>query len=84
MSDYQIRCVIFDKDNVIAQVGIGNTSYLVQTIVDWINSKTHTFFTLKAGRRADVVARKHHTGRWYLTTLPDDTRLNNLDFLPKC
>lgn len=64
MTDFQIRCVILDKDNVVSQVGIGNQSFFVQSVVDWINAGTHTFFTLKANKRADVVARKHHTGRW--------------------
>lgn len=84
MSDYQINCVVFGHDNVISHVGIGGQLQPVLAVVNWINSKMHTFYTLKAGKRADVVARHHHTGRWYLTTLPDDTRLNNLDFLQKC
>jgi hypothetical protein len=84
MSDFQISCVILDHENVISQVGINGLAYSVLTVVNWINSHSNSFYTFKGGKRAEVVARQHHTGRWYLTTLPDDTRLNNLDFLPKC
>jgi hypothetical protein len=44
-----------------------------------------TFYTYKYGYRAKVYQKQSSiTGRIFLTTDPDDTRENNLDFLPTC
>ena len=74
------------KENcVIAAVGIGNITYPVQTVVDWLNeSVENSCYTFKGGKKVKVVARLHETGKWYLTTDQDDARVNNLDFLPQC
>ena len=74
------------KENcVIVAVGIGNITYPVQIVVDWLNeSPENSCYTLKGGKKVKVEARFSETGKWYLTTDPDDTRLNNLDFLPQC
>ncbi|MBI3842708.1 MAG: DUF3892 domain-containing protein [Thaumarchaeota archaeon] len=85
MPELQINCVI-QENNVITTVGIGDKVYAVQTVVDWLNAnKENRCYTFKDNKKAEVVARKHkETGKWYLTTNPDDTRMNNLDFLDSC
>jgi len=85
MPEIQIDCVI-KKDGVIASVGSGANRYTVQAVVDWLRqSPVNLCYTFKAGKKAIVEARFHSTHqKWYLTTDPDDTKLNNLDFLPEC
>ena len=85
MTEYQITCVVQDSNGIITSVGINGQTYTVITVVNWILNRTHTFFTMKNGYRAQVYAKQHPTTkRWFLTTEPDGTRENNLDFLPHC
>lgn len=51
-----------------------------------VNSMPHDkYFALKYGQMVLVYAKLHHTtGRWFLTTEPEDTKENDLDFLPGC
>lgn len=85
MTEFQITCVVQDSNGIITSVGINGQSYSVLTVVNWILSKTYSFFTMKNGYKAQVHARQHPTTkRWFLTTEPDSTTENNLDFLPKC
>ncbi|MCK5017736.1 MAG: DUF3892 domain-containing protein [Candidatus Peribacteraceae bacterium] len=87
MGNYRITCIVHDDKKVIIKVGIENENarYLVKEIVDWINRNEHTFYTLERGVKASVYAKQHSTsGRWFLTTKPDDSNENNLDFLPQC
>ncbi|MGI0006616.1 MAG: DUF3892 domain-containing protein [Nitrosotalea sp.] len=85
MTELEIVCVI-KENGVLTRVGIGNQTYSVQAVVEWLNSNpTNLCFTYKAGKKAYVEARFHATyQKWYLTTDPDDTKLNNLDFLKPC
>ena len=83
MSEYQITCVVKDQ-GVITHVGIVGVTYPVMEVVNWILSKQHTFFTNKNGYKAGVYAKQSEYGRWFLTTEPDSTRANNLDFLTPC
>ncbi|MGI0011357.1 MAG: DUF3892 domain-containing protein [Nitrosopumilaceae archaeon] len=83
MDELKINCVKQDLNGVITHVGIEGKLYEVQLIVDWINFGIHGFYTLKDGKKAKVYASQQGpSGRWFLTTHPDDTRENNLDFLP--
>ncbi len=85
MTEYQISCVVQDQQGVIQQVGIGSNTHPVSDVVNWIQNRTHSFYTIKNGNRAIVHARQHPiTKRWFLTTEPDNTKENNLDFLRKC
>ena len=85
MADCWITCIVHDDKKVIIKVGIAGRLYTVQHIVNCINGKTDTFYTMAGGKRADVYAKKHPTsGRWFLTTKPDSLDENNLDFLPQC
>jgi hypothetical protein len=87
MSEFEITCVHHADSNepgLITHVGINGKLY---TIMDIVNAMTNydTFHTFQDNRLARVQRRQHHTTRrWYLTTNPDDTRENNLDYLPVC
>ncbi|MGD1837525.1 MAG: DUF3892 domain-containing protein [Nitrososphaeraceae archaeon] len=86
MGDYEITCIVHDYQGVITHVGLSGDypKYSIPDIIRFMDNG-HTFFTMRDYRRADVIAKQHHiTGRQYLTTNPDDTRENNLDFLPQC
>ena len=87
MSEFEITCVRNDNiNNVITRVGVGTVGkeYPVIDIVQAM-IKGDTFHTFKGGQRAKVYRNQHHvTGRWFLTTNPDDMNENDLDFLPIC
>ena len=84
MAEYQITCVTQNSLGTITHVGIGGTTYQVSTVVDWIRNETHSFYTDKNGSKAYVSAKQSSLGNWFLTTSPDSTLQNNLDFLPSC
>lgn len=80
----EIKCVK-QENGAITHVGIGEHTYTVENIVGDIRNNRFQYYTFKDGKKADVYAKEHPTSkRWFLTTDPDDTRENNLDFLPKC
>jgi len=56
----------------------------ISKVIAWID-RGHTFYALEDNKRA-IIHKKQHPGskRWFLTTNPDDTNENNLDFLPTC
>ncbi len=83
MTDFQITHVRKNSNDVITDVKIGSSRFAVRTVVGWLLDKTDTVFTMKNGYRATVYPRKHwSTHRWFLTTIPDGSVENNLDFLP--
>ena len=85
METYRIHCIVHDDNKVITNVGIGDKLFSVQTVVDWIRTKTYGFYTDEDGVRAEVYAKQHPTsGRWFLTTKPDSSNENNLDFIRYC
>lgn len=83
MSEYQITRIVHDEHEVITDVEIAGKLFPVKQVVDWINGKVYTFFTLVGGHRANVYAKMHPVSRrWFLTTDPDGIDENNLDNLP--
>lgn len=86
MAEYQISCIRHNSNKIITHVGFINAEvHTVTEIADRINRKVDTFFTNHGGQRVKVVAKwRSDTSRWYLTTDPDSTNENNLDFLPYC
>ena len=86
MGEYEIICIRHDSNKVITHVGLRNAGiHTLIRIVVRINNKIDTFYTNRGGKRANVHAKhRSDTGRWYLTTDPDSTNENNLDFLPYC
>lgn len=49
-----------------------------------IEARTHTFYVMAGGRRADVIVAVSVAGNKYLKTTADDTRVDNLLSLPEC
>jgi len=83
MTEYQITCVT-QTSGVITHVGISGSRYAVQTVVDWLRKNQYAIYTYKNGHKASVYPKQSSLGNWFLTTEPDSTRTNNLDFLPSC
>jgi D-mannonate dehydratase len=83
MTEMQIHCVK-QSNNVITHVGIGTTRYPIGMVVNWIRNKVNDIYTFKYGQKAMVYAKQSVNGNWFLTTEPDSTKENNLDFLPSC
>ena len=84
--NYEIVCVVNDKNRVIIKVGLSH-SVMKRTIeeIRKMMANGDIFHTLKRGMKAKVYAKQHpSTGRWFLTTSPDSIEENNLDFLPEC
>lgn len=88
MADYQITCIRRDSgdlDRRIDAVGFGGQVYLIDQVINWIQSGTHRFWTVAHGQSVWVVVRKHPTsGRLYLATENDDYPPNNLLSLTEC
>ena len=85
MDSLHISCVIKNDKGVITHVGINGRRYLVENAVYWLQNKKYTLYTIKNDNRAEVYALQHYlTHKWFLTTIPDNTLENNLDFLPTC
>jgi Protein of unknown function (DUF3892) len=84
MTEFEITCVRHDERGVITYVRINGKLYTVTQIINAITNRD-TFHTNHNNKWARVHHRQHYlTKRWYLTTNPDDTSENNLDFLPNC
>ena len=84
MEEFQISCVVQNSNGVITHVGIGGKTHPVMDIVNWILNRTYMFYTIKNGYKATVYAKQSTLGNWFLTTEPDSTKVNNLDFLRVC
>ncbi len=86
MSRYQItrtRKDGPDADRRIDAVEFASQVYWTDSVINWIESGEHSFYTSYAGRIADVYVRLRN-GRKYLTTSADGYGQNNLLLLPDC
>ena len=84
MIEYEITCVRKDDNGKITHVGFGGGTYEVSEVVERIKSRNDYFYTYKDGKKARVYRKQSTLGNWFLTTDPDSTKENNLDFLPPC
>jgi hypothetical protein len=86
MAEREITCIVHDTKKRITHVGLAgsNRKFRIRTIIRLMGNG-HKFFTRKNNRKAKVVKRTHpNSRRKYLTTNPDSTNENNLDFLRQC
>ena len=84
MSIY-ITCVIHDPSNGnITSVRIKDQIYFVSVVAQSINSGKWDVYTWSNDKAAKVYARQSISGKWYLTTEPNSTKEDNLNFLPEC
>jgi len=72
MADYEIVAVREGAGNGrthhIAAVKVGDSLFLADQIVDWINAGTHRFWVWFQNEEVDIVARETgSSGRYYLT-----------------
>jgi hypothetical protein len=87
MSDLQVTCINKtprnDPHEGITHLGGAGWKWTRQQVVDLINAKTHTFFTLVGGKRANVGVVNGPNGA-YLRTYADGVWNDNLLALPEC
>jgi hypothetical protein len=87
MSDVQITCINKQpRDNPhegITHLGNAKGKWTRQQVVDWIENKSNTFFTLVQGNRGDIGVVNGPNGK-YLRTYADGKWNDNLLSLPEC
>ena len=86
MARHKIYCKVHinSREKIISHVGIrGHAIMSISDVVKMMRNG-EKFITRKNGNTADVYKKRSSRGRTFLTTDPDDTRANNLDFLPSC
>lgn len=84
MTRFQITGVRKDNLDRITQVQIEGSSFSVETVAEVIDSNRDYIYTMKYGKEATVYPKTHpNTNRIFLTTEPDGSLENNLDFLPR-
>jgi hypothetical protein len=87
MADVRVTCINKqprdDTHEGITHLGGSNWKWTRQEVVDSINAKTNTFYTLVNEKRADVGVRQGAHGQ-YVQTHADGYWNNNLLALPEC
>ncbi len=87
MADVQVTCINKvprdDPHHGITHLGGSGWRWTRQQVVDSINAKTNTFFTIAAGVRADIGV-VHGPNGDYVQTYADGAWSNNLLALPEC
>lgn len=73
MAEYEIVAVRIGTGNGrthhIAAVKVGESLFLADQIVDWINARTHRFWVWFQNEEVDVVARELGASRRYYLTI---------------
>lgn len=73
MADYEIIAVREGTGNGrthhIAAVKVGESLFLADQIVDWINAGTHRFWVWFQNEQIDVIAREQGSSRRYYLTI---------------
>lgn len=87
MSDIHITCINKQpRQNAyegITHLGNSAGKWTRQQVIDWIESRTHTFFTRVAGNRGDIGVVDGQNGK-YLRTHADGKWNDNLLSLSEC
>jgi hypothetical protein len=87
MSDIQVTCINKQpRDNPyegIVYLGNSTGKWTRNQVINWIESKQHTFYTLVAGNRGDIGVVDGPNGK-YLRTYADGKWNDNLLSLPEC
>ncbi len=81
--EWEITCVT-QSNNVITHVGIEQWHLPIETVIYWVQNGMYKVYTHKKDKKTLVYAKQSSNGNWFLTTEPDSTKENNLDFLPTC
>ena len=84
----QITCILTtsrEHHEHIVRVGGSWGNISREDCANDIRSRRETYFTMGGGMRAEVEAYQLKTsGPWYIRTVPDATRKDNLLSLPDC
>lgn len=92
MAQFQVVCVTkrgghYNPHERITHLGIntanGRQSYTQEQIIQWIDTRQHSFYVSAGGRTVDVIVASRN-GRKYLKTTADGDAPNNLLSLPEC
>jgi hypothetical protein len=84
MDVYEIECVLTDEYGLISQVGVkGYGMQSVSIISHLMKEHIVCFFTYRNKTRIEVFANFTTNEIPFLATHPDETNVNDLDFLPK-
>ena len=84
MKESRIKCRNRDSQERLISVGIGNDTFSVEQIWNWIDKEEYSFYTFENNHRAEVRKGISTTSRKYITTAPDGITENNLDELNNC
>lgn len=88
MADVQITCINKaprdDTHHGITHLGNSQGKWTRAQVIGWINSQEHSFFTMVAGKRANIGVYDDNTRNPYLRTYADNQWTNNLLALPEC
>jgi hypothetical protein len=87
MADVRVTCINKphrdSKHEAITHLGGATWRWTRQEVIDSINAKTNTFYTLVNGKRADVGVVDGPNGQ-YVRTYADRVWNDNLLALPEC
>ena len=87
MADIHITCINKQpRQNPyegITHLGRNGEKWTRQQVIDWIESSTHTFYTLVSGNRGNIGVVEGPNGK-YLRTYADGQWNDNLLSLPEC
>lgn len=87
MADIHVTCINKQpRQNPyegITHLGNSTGKWTRQQVINWIESKTHTFYTLVAGNRGNIGVVDGPNGK-YLRTYADGKWNDNLLSLPEC
>lgn len=87
MADVQVTCINKQPRNNpyegITHLGNSTGKWTRQQVIEWIESKANTFFTLVDGNRGNIGVVEGPNGK-YLRTYADGKWNDNLLSLPEC
>jgi len=87
MTDVQVTCINKQPRNDpyegITHLGNSTGKWTRHQVINWIDSKEHTFFTLVGGNRGTIGVVDGNNGK-YLRTYADGKWNDNLLSLPEC
>ncbi len=87
MADVQVTCINkqprISSYEAITYLGNDTGKWTRQQVIEWIESRSNTFYTLVGGRRADIAVVQGANGK-YVRTHADGQWNDNLLSLPEC
>jgi hypothetical protein len=87
MADVQVTCINkLPRNNThegITHLGNSTGKWTRQSVINWIETNAHTFFTFVGGKRAEVGVVDGPNGK-YVRTHADGYYNDNLLALPEC